>query len=209
MDDDLIKEDNNFHKGILDKIQMLKESQNQNIQEFNVSIVKTSNDPDVLKVANLISENYNNNCIGIRKTIKIIQSENTISKISIYDINYLLGRKFRYLKNECLSFGEILVIIINIYDKRYLKYLKIIIDELDKKLDNKGKNTEINKKIVFLIIKTSNNFLLKLTENSALITAKEEISNLFNNIKNFNPKYIDIDINEIDESNNLISDIIS
>ena len=209
MDDDLIKEDNNFHKGILDKIQMLKESQNQNIQEFNVSIVKTSNDPDVLKVANLISENYNNNCIGIRKTIKIIQSENTISKISIYDYNYLLGRKFRYLKNECLSFGEILVIIINIYDKRYLEYLKIIIDELAKKLDNEGKNTEINKKIVFLIIKTSNNFLLKLTENSALITAKEEISNLFNNIKNFNPKYIDIDINEIDESNNLISDIIS
>ena len=209
MDDDLIKEDNNFQKGILDKIQMLKESQNQNIQEFNVSIVKTSNDPDVLKVANIISENYNNNCIGIRKTIKIIQSENTISKISIYDYNYLLGKKFRYLKNECLSFGEILVIIINIYDKRYLEYLKIIIDELAKKLDNEGKNTEINKKIVFLIIKTSNNFLLKLTENSALITAKEEISNLFNNIKNFNPKYIDIDINEIDESNNLISDIIS
>ena len=189
MDEDLIKEDNNFQKGILDKIQMLKESQNQNIQEFNVSIVKTSNDPDVLKVANLISENYNNNCIGIRKTIKIIQSENTISKISIYDYNYLLGRKFRYLKNECLSFGEILVIIINIYDKRYLKYLKIIIDELAKKLDNEGKNTEINKKIVFLIIKTSNNFLLKLTENSALITAKEEISNLFNNIKNFPPIY--------------------
>ena len=209
MDDDLIKEDNNFHKGILDKIQMLKESQNQNIQEFNVSIVKTSNDPDVLKVANLISENYNNNCIGIRKTIKIIQSENTISKISIYDYNYLLGRKFRYLKNECLSFGEILVIIINIYDKRYLEYLKVIIDESAKKSDNEGKNTEINKKIVFLIIKTSNNFLLKLTENSALITAKEEISNLFNNIKNFNPKYIDVDINEIDESNNLISDIIS
>ena len=189
MDDDLIKEDNNFHKGILDKIQMLKESQNQNIQEFNVSIVKTSNDPDVLKVANLISENYNNNCIGIRKTIKIIQSENTISKISIYDYNYLLGRKFRYLKNECLSFGEILVIIINIYDKRYLEYLKVIIDESAKKSDNEGKNTEINKKIVFLIIKTSNNFLLKLTENSALITAKEEISNLFNNIKNFIPKY--------------------
>ena len=209
MDEDLIKEDNNFQKGILDKIQMLKESQNQNIQEFNVSIVKTSNDPDVLKVANIISENYNNNCIGIRKTIKIIQSENTISKISIYDYNYLLGRKFRYLKNECLSFGEILVIIINIYDKRYLEYLKIIIDELAKKLDNEGKNTEINKKIVLLIIKTSNNFLLKLTENSALITAKEEISNLFNNIKNFNPKYIDVDINEIDESNNLISDIIS
>ena len=209
MDEDLIKEDNNFQKGILDKIQMLKESQNQNIQEFNVSIVKTSNDPDVLKVANIISENYNNNCIGIRKTIKIIQSENTISKISIYDYNYLLGRKFRYLKNECLSFGEILVIIINIYDKRYLEYLKIIIDELAKKLDNEGKNTEINKKIVLLIIKTSNNFLLKLTENSALITAKEEISNLFNNIKKFNPKYIDVDINEIDESNNLISDIIS
>ena len=188
---------------------ILKESQNQNIQEFNVSIVKTSNDPDVLKVANLISENYNNNCIGIRKTIKIIQSENTISKISIYDYNHLLGRKFRYLKNECLSFGEILVIIINIYDKRYLEYLKISSDELAKKSDNEGKNTEINKKIVFLIIKTSNNFLLKLTENSALITAKEEISNLFNNINLFNPKDIDIDINDIDDSNNLISDIIS
>lgn len=209
MDDDLNKDDNNFQKGILDKIQILKESQNQNIQEFNISIIKTSNDSDILKVANLISENYNNNCIGIRKTIKIIQSENTISKISIYDYNYLLGKKFRYLKNECFSFGDILVIIINIYDKKYLEYLKVIIDELTKKLDNEGKNSEINKKIVFLIIKTSNNFLLKLTENSALITAKEEISNLFNNIKKFNPKYIDVDINEIDESNNLISDIIS
>ncbi len=209
MDDDLNKDDNNFQKGILDKIQILKESQNQNIQEFNISIIKTSNDSDILKVANLISENYNNNCIGIRKTIKIIQSENTISKISIYDYNYLLGKKFRYLKNECFSFGDILVIIINIYDKKYLEYLKVIIDELTKKLDNEGKNSEINKKIVFLIIKTSNNFLLKLTENSALITAKQEISNLFNNIKKFNPKYIDVDINEIDESNNLISDIIS
>ena len=209
MDDDLNKDDNNFQKGILDKIQILKESQNQNIQEFNISIIKTSNDSDILKVTNLISENYNNNCIGIRKTIKIIQSENTISKISIYDYNYLLGKKFRYLKNECFSFGDILVIIINIYDKKYLEYLKVIIDELTKKLDNEGKNSEINKKIVFLIIKTSNNFLLKLTENSALITAKQEISNLFNNIKKFNPKYIDVDINEIDESNNLISDIIS
>ena len=189
MDDDLNKDDNIFQKGILDKIQILKESHNQNIQEFNISIIKTSNDSDILKVANLISENYNNNCIGIRKTIKIIQSENTISKISIYDYNYLLGRKFRYLKNECLSFGEILVIIINIYDKRYLEYLKVIIDESAKKSDNEGKNTEINKKIVFLFIKTSNNFLLKLTENSALKTAKEEISNLFNNIKNFTPKY--------------------
>ena len=209
MDDDLNKDDNIFQKGILDKIQILKESHNQNIQEFNISIIKTSNDSDILKVANLISENYNNNCIGIRKTMKIIQSENSISKISIYDYNYLLGKKFRYLKNECFSFGEILVIIINIYDKKYLEYLKVIVDELTKKLDNEGKNLEINKKIVFLIIKTSNNFLLKLTENSALITAKEEISNLFNHIKNFNPKYIDVDINEIDESNNLISDIIS
>ena len=65
----------------------------------------------------------------------------------------------------------------------------MIIDELIKKLDNEGKNKKSNKKIVFLIIKTSNNFLLKLTENSALITAKEEISNLFNNIKNFTPIY--------------------
>ena len=65
----------------------------------------------------------------------------------------------------------------------------MIIDELIKKLDNEGKNKKSNKKIVFLIIKTSNNFLLKLTENSALKTAKEEISNLFNNIKNFIPKY--------------------
>ena len=90
-----------------------------------------------------------------------------------------------------------------------MEYLKIIIDEIGKKLDNEGKNSEINKKIVFLIIKSSNNFLLKLTENSALITAKEEISNLFSNIKNFNPKYIDVDINEIEESNNLITEIIS
>ena len=209
MEDDLNKDENNYQKGILDKLQILKDSNNKNIQEYNISIIKTSNDPDILKISNLLSENYNNNCIGIRKNIKIIQNENSISKIAIYDYNYLLGRKFRYLKNESFSFGEILVIIINIYDKKYFEYLKIIIDEIGKKLDNEGKNSEINKKIVFLIIKSSNNFLLKLTENSALITAKEEISNLFSNIKNFNPKYIDVDINEIEESNNLITEIIS
>lgn len=209
MEDDLNKDENNYQKGILDKLQILKDSNNKNIQEYNISIIKTSNDLDILKISNLLSENYNNNCIGIRKNIKIIQNENSISKIAIYDYNYLLGRKFRYLKNESFSFGEILVIIINIYDKKYLEYLKIIIDEIGKKLDNEGKKSEINKKIVFLIIKSSNNFLLKLTENSALITAKEEISNLFSNIKNCNPKYIDVDINEIEESNNLITEIIS
>ena len=46
-------------------------------------------------------------------------------KINIYDYNYNLAKKFKYLKNELIIISDIILIAISIYDK--VKYNIIII----------------------------------------------------------------------------------
>jgi len=207
-----------LNNGILEKLQGLKEPKNKNILSYSIALIKTSSDGEISKISNILTGNLNSDSlIGLRKTIKIINNENSTIQIILYDYNYLLGRKFKYLKTESIIFSEIIAIIINIYDKKYIEHLKIILDEIT----NKGNVLEINendkynlkslynKKIVFLVIKSSNNFLLKLTEKTALINAKEQITSLFKNLPNLNIKYIDIDINEIGDGSNLLNEIIN
>ena len=215
---DEIQNKEEFNNGILDKLQALKEPKNKNILSYSIALIKTSSDVEILKISNFLTGNLNSDSlIGLRKTIKIINNENSIIQIILYDYNYLLGRKFKYLKTESIIFSDIIAIIINIYDKKYIEHLKIILDDIT----NKGNVLEINendkynlkslynKKIVFLVIKSSNNFLLKLTEKTALINAKEQITSLFKNLPNLNIKYIDIDINEIGDGSNLLNEIIN
>ena len=50
---------------------------------------------------------------------------------------------------------------------------------------------------------------MKITESSSLISAKTEITNLFKIIKNLNYKFVEVDIDEIKETNNLLTEIIN
>ena len=53
-------------------------------------------------------KNQNNNTIiGLRKIIKIIQKETSTTKLEIYEYNYLVSKKFRYLCEEAIENTEI------------------------------------------------------------------------------------------------------
>lgn len=223
-----IQNQENIYYGILDKIQVLKEPRNREVMSTSLAIIKTSNDPEILKLSNLImnnSKNQNNNTIiGLRKIIKIIQKETSTTKLEIYEYNYLVSKKFRYLCEEAIENTEILLIVVNIFDKKCFDNLKLLINEIIKYGNNVQRNVNdngnnigfnstseitLNKKIRFLLLKTTNNFLMKITESSSLISAKAEITNLFKIIKNLNYKFVEVDIDEIKETNNLLTEIIN
>ena len=113
---------------------------------------------------------------------------------------------------------------VNIFDKKCFDNLKLLINEIIKYGNNVQRNVNdngnnigfnstseitLNKKIRFLLLKTTNNFLMKITESSSLISAKTEITNLFKIIKNLNYKFVEVDIDEIKETNNLLTEIIN
>ena len=83
---------------------------------------------------------------------------------------------------------DIYAVICNIFDQNLEIYFNEFIDYLKKNIEYS------KKKIVFILIRATNNFLMSMVSSEQLISVKEKISNLF---KNFKPSYIDIDINEI------------
>lgn len=222
-----IQNQENIYYGILDKIQVLKEPRNREVMTTSLAIIKTSNDPEIVKLSNLVmnnSKNHNNAIIGLRKIIKIIQKESSATKLEIYEYNYLVSKKFKYLCEEAIENAEILLIVVNIFDKKCFDNLKLLINEIIKYGNNMQRNVNdngnnigfnstseitLNKKIRFLLLKTTNNFLMKITEPSSLISAKTEITNLFKIIKNLNYKFVEVDIDEIKETNNLLTEIIN
>lgn len=222
-----IQNQENIYYGILDKIQVLKEPRNREVMTTSLAIIKTSNDPEIVKLSNLVmnnSKNHNNAIIGLRKIIKIIQKESSATKLEIYEYNYLVSKKFKYLCEEAIENAEILLIVVNIFDKKCFDNLKLLINEIIKYGNNIQRNVNdngnnigfnstseitLNKKIRFLLLKTTNNFLMKITEPSSLISAKTEITNLFKIIKNLNYKFVEVDIDEIKETNNLLTEIIN
>jgi hypothetical protein len=42
-------------------------------------------------------------------------------EINFYDYNYTLSKKFKYLKTEAISNADVLIFIVNIYEKVILK----------------------------------------------------------------------------------------
>ena len=83
---------------------------------------------------------------------------------------------------------DIYVIICNIFDQNLESYFSDFIDYLKKN------NEFAKKRIVFILIKETNNFLMSMVSSEQLILVKEKISFLFKNFKHY---CIHIDVNEI------------
>ena len=50
---------------------------------------------------------------------------------------------------------------------------------------------------------------MKIIESTALINTKTEISNLFKIFKELNYKFVEVDIDDVKETNNLINELIN
>lgn len=69
----------------------------------------------------------------------IIQDSNKNTLIELFDYNYLLQKKFRYLRNEVID-SDILIFLVNIYDKVRLLFKK----EIHRKCYSKYKGNKRN-----------------------------------------------------------------
>ena len=191
-----------YSNGVLDKLRMLNGESNTNnlLQKTNIALIKSSNDFEIEEFIKKLTgtENCKNN-IGIRKTIKIISGKVKVNKICLYDYNYFVFNKYSYLKNEVLKNCDIYVIICNIFDQKLETFFTDFIEIL-------RKNTEFaKKKIVFILTRETNNFLMSMVSPEQLILLKEQISFLFKNYKHF---CIHTDINELNVDN-LLQEIIN
>ena len=93
---------------------------------------------------------------------------------------------------------DIYAIICNIFDQNLETYFNEFVDYLKKNMEYS------KKKLVFILIKSTNNFLMSMVSSEQLISVKEKISTLFKGFKYF---CIHIDINEINVDS-LLDDII-
>lgn len=207
--------------GLLDKIQMLKEGGSKKQLFYKCAIIRMSNDEAITRLTNCLLGSSDN--IGLRRAIKIIESEQTIQSIEVMSYNYIMSKKFKYLKEEAISSSDYLIIIINIFDKHCLENLKAFIEEysVDQEVANKPTeerdldyespqiSTIVNKKLRIVLIKSTNNFLLKLTENTAMATMKKNVEEVLSKVKECSMKYFEWDIDEMRETNNLFNELLN
>jgi hypothetical protein len=54
--------------------------------------------------------------------MKYIENEklSKVLKINVFDYNYILSKKFRYMKNQAILFADHFIFVINIYDKVWI-----------------------------------------------------------------------------------------
>ena len=189
---------NDKNKSILDKFRILEGNINVK-QKSNIALIKSSYDNEIEELIKKLTGTENNiNNIGIRKTIKIISGNVEIKYICLYDYNYYIFNKYSYLKKEVMKNCDIYAIICNIFDQNLEVYFNEFVDYLKKNIEYS------KKKIVFILIKSTNNFLMSMVSSEQLISVKEKISTLF---KNFKPSCIDIDTNEIN-ADKILQEII-
>ena len=189
---------NEKNEGVLDKIRILK-SENYKIEKKNIGLIKSSPDNEIEELIKKLTGTENSiNNIGIRKTLKIISGEISIKEIYLYDYNYYIFNIYSYLKKEVMKNCDIYAIICNIFDQNLETYFNEFVDYLKKNMEYS------KKKLVFILIKSTNNFLMSMVSSEQLISVKEKISTLFKGFKYF---CIHIDINEINVDS-LLDDII-
>lgn len=133
------------------------------------------------------------------------ENENNLLRLNFYEYNYLLSKKFKFLRNETIFSSQILISIINIFDKRGVENLIKIFEEIRQeslKSQKVSKNSSNNSTKQFcILVKSTPNFLSKLTESYVLENIKLEIGNL--GINNFleieDESSLDVDsiINEV------------
>ena len=198
-DNNNVKEKNS---SVLDKFRLLRNENLSNnlLMKTSIALIKSSADNEIEELIKKITgtENSPNN-IGIRKTMKIISGKVRINNICIYDYNYYVFNKYSYLKKEIMKNCDIYVIICNIFDQNLESYFNDFIEYLKKN------NEFAKKRIVFILIKETNNFLMSMVSSEQLILVKEKISQLFKNIKHF---CIHIDANDINVDT-LLQEIIN
>ena len=189
---------NEKNEGVLDKIRILK-SENYKIEKKNIALIKSSPDNEIEELIKKLTGTENSiNNIGIRKTLKIISGEISIKEIYLYDYNYYIFNIYSYLKKEVMKNCDIYAIICNIFEQNLETYFNEFVDYLKKNMEYS------KKKLVFILIKSTNNFLMSMVSSEQLISVKEKISTLFKGFKYF---CIHIDINEINVDS-LLDDII-
>ena len=189
---------NEKNEGVFDKIRILK-SENYKIEKKNIALIKSSPDNEIEELIKKLTGTENSiNNIGIRKTLKIISGEISIKEIYLYDYNYYIFNIYSYLKKEVMKNCDIYAIICNIFDQNLETYFNEFVDYLKKNMEYS------KKKLVFILIKSTNNFLMSMVSSEQLISVKEKISTLFKGFKYF---CIHIDINEINVDS-LLDDII-
>ena len=193
---------NEQSNGILDKIRILRDENYSSslLQKTNIALIKSSNDFEIEElIKKLTGTEKNLNNIGIRKTNKIIKGKVKINNICLYDYNYYVYNKYSYLKKEIMKNCDIYVIICNIFDQNLEIYFTEVVDYFKKNMEFS------KKKIVFILICATNNFLMSMVSSEQLILVKEKISTLFKNIKHF---CIHIDISELNVDT-LLQEIIN
>ena len=191
-----------YSNGVLDKLHILRgENINNNLlQKTNIALIKSSNESEVEELIKKLTgtENCKNN-IGIRKTIKIISGKVKINVINLYDYNYYAFNKYLHFKLEVLKNCDIYVIICNIFNQKLELFFTDFIELLRSNEDCS------KKKLVFILSRDTNNFLMSMVSSEQLISVKEQISFLFKNYKHF---CIPTDIQELD-IDALLKEIIS
>ena len=190
-----------YSNGVLDKLRILRGENNNNLlQKINIALIKSSNNYEIGELIKKITgtEKCKNN-LGIRKTMKIISSKVKINNIGLYDYNYYAFNKYAYLKKEILKNCDIYVIICNIFDQKLEIFFTDFIEIL------RNNNEYAKKKLVFILTRDTNNFLMSMVSSEQLILVKEQISFLFKNYKHF---CIHTEINELDVDN-LLKEIIN
>jgi hypothetical protein len=215
-DEKVIENNNNQPKTtmfLLDKLEAMK-SKKMN-SELNISFIKPSSDESINSFiqiyfhylsTGIVNMEYHEKedkirNIGLRKLTKIIvdpNNEEAIHKLNFHDYNYLMSKKFKYLRTEAIFFADVIIILINIFDKRGVENIKTLVEEVHTSLNNLNNSSSSNKKkkLLALLLKNTNNFLEKLREGQILNNVKKELSNA--NITN----YIEL---EEDYSNDLDS----
>jgi len=191
-----------YSNGVIDKLRILRGDNVHNnlVQKINIALIKSSNDFEIEELIKKLTgtENCKNN-IGIRKTIKIISGKVKVNSICLYDYNYYVFNKYSYFKKEVLKNCDIYAIVCNIFDQRLELFFTDFIEILRKN------NDFSKKKLVFVLMNATNNFLMSMVSSEQLISVKEMISFLFKNYKHF---CIHIDINEL-KTDNLLQEIIN
>ena len=142
---------------ILDKLRILRDENSSNnlLQKTNIALIKSANDFEIEElIKKLTGTENNNNNIGIRKTMRIIKGKVKINNICLYDYNYFIFNKYSYLKKEVMKNSDIYVIICNIFDQNLEIYFSEFVEYLKKNIDF------AKKKIVFILIRATNNFLI-------------------------------------------------
>ncbi len=170
--------------GLLEKLIFIK--QTENLTSFNISLLKISSDQlisdytDNLLKALLQIDNVKPN-IGINKYFLFKDNY----QLNIYDVNYLLSKKFKQNKVEAIVNSNIFLILINIHDTRGINNIKSLIDEI-KAIHGNSNLSKV--KIYAVMINQSNNFILNLIKENQIEYIKNTY--LFNG-------YIEVDYDNI------------